>query len=31
MAKVGITVEPEVTFHPAHWVFAPKAVTITAS
>jgi hypothetical protein len=30
MAKVGIQAEPQVTFHPAHEVFAPQAVTITA-
>jgi hypothetical protein len=30
MAKVGIQSEPQVTFHPAHEVFAPQAVTITA-
>ncbi len=28
MAKVGVGVEPEVTFHPAHEVFLPKAVTV---
>jgi hypothetical protein len=30
LAKVGIHSEPQVTFHPAHEVFAPQAVTITA-
>jgi len=29
MAKVGVQVEPQVTFHPAHEVYAPQAVTIT--
>ena len=29
MAKLGIDREPEVTFHPAHEVFLPKAVTVT--
>lgn len=28
MAKLGIAVEPQVTFHPAHEVFTPKAVTL---
>lgn len=27
MARLGITVEPQVTFHAAHEVFTPKAVT----
>jgi hypothetical protein len=31
MAQVGVTAEPQVTFYPAHEVYAPKAVTITAS
>src|SRR5262245_56067749 len=31
MAQVGVNVPPQVTFHPAHEVYAPKAVTITAS
>ena len=31
MAKVGVAVEPKVTFHPAHEIFVPGAVTITAS
>ena len=31
MAKVGVDAQPEVTFHPAHEVFAPRAVTITAT
>lgn len=29
MAKVGIDVQPEVSFHPAHEVFLPKAQAIT--
>ena len=29
MAKAGVMAEPDVTFHPAHEVFLPKAVTIT--
>ncbi len=29
MGKVGIEVEPEVTFYPAHEVYAPKSVTLT--
>ena len=29
MAKLGIDAVPEVTFHSAHEVFAPKAVTLT--
>lgn len=28
MAKVGVAVQPEVTFYPAHEVFAPRAVTL---
>jgi hypothetical protein len=31
MAKVGVTAKPEVTFHPAHEVFLPRALTTTAS
>lgn len=31
MAQAGVAAAPEVTFHPAHEVFLPKAVTITAS
>lgn len=31
MAQAGISAEPKVTFHPAHEVFAPRAVTITAT
>ena len=31
MAKAGLSVQPEVTFHPAHEVYVAKAVTITAS
>ena len=29
MAKLGIAVTPEVTFHPAHEVYTPQAVTLT--
>jgi hypothetical protein len=29
MAKVGVNTQPEVTFHPAHEVFLPKAQTLT--
>lgn len=29
MAKVGNTVAPEVTFHPAHEVFTPKVLRLT--
>ena len=28
MAQAGVNVEPSVTFHPAHEVFLPKAVTV---
>lgn len=28
MAKLGIAVEPEVTFHPAHEVYTPKSVKL---
>lgn len=28
MAQVGVDIEPKVTFHPAHEVFLPTAVTI---
>jgi len=31
MAKVGVTVEPKVYFAPAHEVFLPAAVTLTAT
>ncbi len=31
MAKVGITAEPEVTFHAAHEVFLPAETTLTAT
>lgn len=31
MAQVGVAVEPQVTFHPAHEVFLPAKLTITAS
>jgi hypothetical protein len=30
MAQAGVNAQPQVTFHPAHEVFAPKAVTLTA-
>ena len=29
MAKLGIAVAPEVTFHPAHEVYTPQAVKLT--
>ena len=29
MAKLGIAAAPEVTFHPAHEVHAPRAVALT--
>jgi hypothetical protein len=29
MAKAGVQAQPQVTFHPAHEVYAPQAVTIT--
>ena len=29
MAKLGVDVPPEVTFHPAHEVYAPQAITLT--
>ena len=29
MAAVGVAVEPEVTFHPAHEVFTPQSVKLT--
>jgi hypothetical protein len=31
MAKLGVQSELKVTFHPAHEVYFPQAVTITAS
>jgi hypothetical protein len=31
LAKVGVTAQPEVTFHPAHEVFLPSARTYTAT
>jgi hypothetical protein len=31
MAQVGVLARPQVTFHEAHEIFLPKAVTITAS
>ena len=30
MGRLGIAAEPEVTFHPAHEVFLPRAVTLTS-
>ena len=30
MAKVGVAVEPQVTFVPAHEVYLPQALTITS-
>ena len=30
MAKLGVQSELKVTFHPAHEVYVPQAVTITA-
>ena len=29
MAKLGIAVEPELTFHPAHEVYTPRSVKLT--
>jgi hypothetical protein len=29
MAKLGVQAEPQVTFHPAHEVYAPRSVTLT--
>jgi hypothetical protein len=29
MAKLGIAVTPDVTFHPAHEVYTPKSVKLT--
>ena len=29
MAKAGVQAELQVTFHPAHEVYLPQAVTIT--
>jgi hypothetical protein len=29
MAKAGVGSQPQVTFHPAHEVYAPQAVTLT--
>lgn len=29
MGKLGINVMPEVTFYPAHEVFAPNSITLT--
>ena len=29
MAKLGIAVEPEATFHPAHEVYTPRSVKLT--
>jgi hypothetical protein len=29
MAKLGVEQQPEVTFHPAHEIFAARAITLT--
>ncbi len=29
MAKAGVAAKPEVTFHPAHEVYTPRAVKLT--
>jgi hypothetical protein len=29
MAKLGLTTQPEVTFHPAHEVFTPQVLRMT--
>jgi len=29
MARLGIAVQPEVTFHPAHEVYTPRSVRLT--
>jgi hypothetical protein len=29
LAKLGIAVQPDVAFHPAHEVYLPKAITLT--
>ena len=31
MAAVGVDVEPKATFHPAHEVFLPEALTLKVS
>ena len=31
MAAVGVNVQPEATFYPAHEVYLPQPVTITAT
>ena len=31
MAQAGVNVEPTVTFHPAHEVFLPNALTVKQS
>ena len=31
MAKLGVTPQPEATFHPAHEVFLPKPASVLAS
>jgi hypothetical protein len=31
MAQAGVNVEPAVTFHPAHEVFLPNALTVKQS
>jgi hypothetical protein len=30
LAKVGVNVQPEVTFHPAHEVFTPQVLRLTS-
>ena len=30
MAKVGVVSQPQATFYPAHEVYVPQAVTVTA-
>jgi hypothetical protein len=30
MAKAGVNVQPQVTFNPAHEVFTPQSVKLTA-
>jgi hypothetical protein len=31
MAKVGVMVEPKVTFHPAHEVYLPASMTLLST
>jgi hypothetical protein len=31
MAQAGVDAQPQITFHAAHEVFLPKAVTLTVS